>query len=156
MENIPVRIDDAGRLLIPKKIREYYKIKAHDILFLSKSEKGIIIEKEIDDTEKLVNKLEYLKKTFQIDYILVSKKTIVQASENYNEYLKSKLSNYHDFSDSKIEYKTKTILNNELEISKPHYYFFTRINDYKTLLIFVILNKEENKKQIYSHINMIL
>lgn len=45
-------IDNLGRLVIPKNLRDYYSIKLKDKVLLIPTEQGILITKYNDDNEK--------------------------------------------------------------------------------------------------------
>ncbi len=45
-------IDNLGRLVIPKNLRDYYSIKLNDKVILIPTEQGILITKLNDDNEK--------------------------------------------------------------------------------------------------------
>ena len=69
IENLPVKVDDVGRIVIPKKIRKRFAIKTNDYLLLTATLKEIIIKKEDNDIKykKLLTKLEEVSSTFSFN-----------------------------------------------------------------------------------------
>lgn len=50
IENLPVKIDEAGRIVVPTKIRKKYNIQKNDLLILKTNENSFQLIK--DDQEK--------------------------------------------------------------------------------------------------------
>ena len=88
MKNIPVKIDVAGRIIIPKKIRDQESIRPGDILLVSETENGIFLRKESDTFLELINKLNYLQSITNIDYFVINKKVVSFSSDNYKFLIK--------------------------------------------------------------------
>ena len=89
IDNLPVKVDYAGRIILPKNVRNKFDIKENDRLLLSSDRDKILLKKDTFNKNflKLIEKLEYLKDKYIIDYLLTDKRTIVKTSEKYNNYL---------------------------------------------------------------------
>ena len=92
------KIDKAGRIVIPSKIRNYLDIKSDQKLIIKKINNKIMISDHIDDLEdkiemllflfyvcfKNVYKISYGKKSFKTNYDLIKNKTINSTSYKLN------------------------------------------------------------------------
>ena len=65
IENLPVKVDDVGRIVIPKKIRKKFNIDPNDYLLLTTTNHEIIMKKENIDLKykNLLEKLKYINKS---------------------------------------------------------------------------------------------
>ena len=92
------KIDKAGRIVIPSKIRNYLDLKSDQKLIIKKINNKIMISDHIDDLEdkiemllflfyvcfKNVYKISYGKKSFKTNYDLIKNKTINSTSYKLN------------------------------------------------------------------------
>ncbi len=76
------KIDDSGRMIIPKQVREKYNMKTYDTLLLSTNEKGFTLKKEDDSNEKIINKIKYLENTYNMSIILVNSLKVIYTSKS--------------------------------------------------------------------------
>jgi len=77
------RIDELGRIVIPKEIRKNYKINNYDELELTSIDDKIIITKSIGIIEykdKLKKYISLIKKLINYDLIIFNKNIIVESS----------------------------------------------------------------------------
>jgi len=84
IEDLPVKVDDVGRVVIPMKVRKMMDIKVNDILLLSTNKDVISIKKqEINSSYKrLLDKIESISKNYELDFILVNSKRVVYSTLN--------------------------------------------------------------------------
>ena len=124
MINVEIKIDEAGRVLIPKKIRNNLNIKKFDRLQLLVQDEEIILKKkdQNEELEKLINKIDYLVKRFNVSYLVIDKKAIIKTSKDYKGYNMTKVSKLPVLK-SNIVTSTRTKLRDDLEIIKTHYYY---------------------------------
>lgn len=88
------KIDELGRIVIPKEIRNVLNIKSNDDLEISVNDKVIMLKK-FDSTssfEELFNNLsDIINDSTDLKLIVTNKEKIVTKTENTNEILDSKL-----------------------------------------------------------------
>lgn len=83
MNTFKKRIDELGRIVIPKEIRKNYKINNYDELELTSIDDKIIITKSIGIIEykdKLKKYISLIKKLINYDLIIFNKNIIVESS----------------------------------------------------------------------------
>ena len=83
MNTFKKRIDELGRIVIPKEIRKNYKINNYDELELTSIDDKIIITKSIGISEykdKLKNYMYLIKKVTNYDMIIIDKIIIIESS----------------------------------------------------------------------------
>ena len=131
------KIDKAGRIVIPSKIRNYLDIKSDQKLIIKKINNKIMISDHIDDLEdkiemllflfyvcfKNVYKISYGKKSFKTNYDLIKNKTINSTSYKLNGKVVTI-----------IEYCNREVLNSETLVIL------------KTLLSEILKNNWNNSK----------
>ena len=137
------RIDELGRIVIPKQIRDDFKINNYDELDIFMKDDSIIIKKNIgllSSKDKLENFIMYISNLTNFDIIIL---------EN-NKIFFSTLSDNSDYIDSIFEFNTINLLNSK-------YLFRTNIiidSNYLGDIIFIsdnIFDKEDiNIKKIKS------
>ena len=137
------RIDELGRIVIPKQIRDDFKINNYDELDIFMKDDSIIIKKKIgllSSKDKLENFIMYISNLTNFDIIIL---------EN-NKIFFSTLSDNSDYIDSIFEFNTINLLNSK-------YLFRTNIiidSNYLGDIIFIsdnIFDKEDiNIKKIKS------
>lgn len=146
IENISVKVDDVGRIVIPKKIRKELDININDILMLSVNDKKIEMEKrkESNKLESLIKKLETLTREYYIDIILTNNIKVVFSNI---ESLKDKkvCKDIKKIKTKKVIKENKTILTSDFNINTPHYYCSFYLDIYTKYNLFVIYKKEKNE-----------
>lgn len=156
MNSIEIKLDEFGRILIPKKIRDHLNIRSNDKLLLDLNDDEIVIKKknQTDIFDSLVCKLDYLNDKFDIDYLVIDKGVIVETSFEYENF---KLSCIDIFPKSfnGIVNCNNSKLTKDLNIVKPHYYFFTNIWN-SSLLVYVIINDISFQDDVLSHLNILI
>ena len=60
IDDLPVKVDYAGRIIIPKKVRERLNINKNDNLLLSLENDKIVLKKSSFSISKLLDKLLHL------------------------------------------------------------------------------------------------
>ena len=153
------RIDELGRIVIPKQIRNTFKIKNFDELELFIEDDNIVIRKTggiLLIRDKLNRLLNFIKKYFNINAIVVDKNIVVATNISeikndsninidFNEY-----NNNQDLAECKID--DEVILKGYLK----NYQLIYDSNLYGTIL-FVLDEPIEKKQELLSDIvNLIL
>lgn len=99
IENLPIKIDSVGRIVIPTKVRELYNIKKDSILYIEEDKNEIILIKDTKD--EIIKKLKKLEK-HGLSFILKEQNKTLYTSEN-----KSLKEKDHYYCDLKINNYTK-------------------------------------------------
>ena len=125
-ENIPVKVDSVGRMVIPKNIRKMYNI----------------------DKNSLLEKLTRLEKHNFCFVVMKNEKCLYKT--NSNDFLPPDVISSIFNNDSNLGSVSMTINN----IRSTYYYFIQRINKYTKFLIFVYSSDEKSKDKIYTICNL--
>ena len=72
MENLFVKVDDVGRIVIPKRVRTQLGIENNELLLLTRRDDMIIIEKEdkSTDLDKIRDKAQTLSNKYGLDFLI--------------------------------------------------------------------------------------
>lgn len=148
IENLPIKIDEVGRIVIPQKVRKKYDIKKGCIFSLILNEKSILLTKQNNDTEfnKLLAKIHKIEKLYNFDIILADKEKVLYASKKYKDLMKEK-----------VTLEIKKIIKEEREneefnltksfsLTDPYYYSLINFNNYTKYLFIILYKKVETKK----------
>lgn len=148
IENLPIKIDEVGRIVIPQKVRKKYDIKKGCIFSLILNEKSILLTKQNNDTEfnKLLAKIHKIEKLYNFDIILADKEKVLYASKKYKDLMKEK-----------VTLEIKKIIKEEREneefnltksfsLTEPYYYSLINFNNYTKYLFIILYKKVETKK----------
>ncbi len=131
MTGIVRKIDDLGRIVIPKEIRKTLNIKNNDDIEIIASEGKIILEKyyRLESLESVLdNYLFIMDKYLLCDYIITDKEKIIVVSkrlrESINSFeLSSNISTMLEQRKQILESTNKTFkINNALIINKCYYF----------------------------------
>lgn len=91
------RIDDLGRIVIPKEVRKNLKIRDGDTLEIFIEQDGIVLKKYsmVSDLINLINNLiDSINKLVECNILVTSKEKIIACSKNIeNKYLGKNISN---------------------------------------------------------------
>ena len=138
MSTFKKRIDELGRIVIPKEIRKIYKINNYDELELSAVDDKIIITKSIGIKEykdKIKKYLSLIKKLSSYDILIIENNNIIESTYD-NLYGNLNIESYENCNNIK-----KKIIINDKEISG--YIFFDKIILDSNLLGYILfINKE--------------
>ena len=138
MNTFKKRIDELGRIVIPKEIRKIYKINNYDELELSAVDDKIIITKSIGIKEykdKIKKYLSLIKKLSSYDILIIENNNIIESTYD-NLYGNLNIESYENCNNIK-----KKIIINDKEISG--YIFFDKIILDSNLLGYILfINKE--------------
>ena len=138
MNTFKKRIDELGRIVIPKEIRKIYKINNYDELELSTVDDKIIITKSIGIKEykdKIKKFIYLIKKLTNYDIIITDKNAIIESNFNcLNSQVNIDLN--EDYTNSK-----KTIIIDNKEII-GYMYLDKIIIDSNLLGYILFINKE--------------
>lgn len=91
------RIDELGRIVIPKEIRKSLKIKEGESLEIIVNEEQIILQKHDvfnSDDKNITNLIEALNKTFKIDVIITDRNKVINVTDNLKEYVDKEISDF--------------------------------------------------------------
>lgn len=147
IENISVKVDDVGRIVIPKKVRKELNINIDDILLLSVKNQKIEMVKRYNsnEIEKLIKKLKLLNEEYDFCTVVTNNEKIVYS--NIDDLKDKKV--HKDI--KKIEVNTiskqeKTILTEDYIINKPHYYCSFYLDIYTKYNLFIICKTKTEEK----------
>ena len=153
------RIDDLGRIVIPKEIRKNLKIKENEILEIFIENESIILKKHssFDDMDNLLEKyIEVLKEMTSSNVLITNRDKVIKTNESKKyEYLNKEISedvNTHILNrNQKLSNNLESIeliKNNEVN---ANYYLKPIINDGDALgSIIIFKDKKIEEKDIYS------
>ena len=138
MNTFKKRIDELGRIVIPKEIRKQYKINNFDELDLVTIDEKIIITKSIGIGEyknKIKKYLSLIKELSSYDILIIDNNSIIESTyDNLHGYLN--IESYENCNNLK-----KTIVINDKEITG--YIFLDKIIIDSNLLGYIMfINKE--------------
>ena len=150
MSGIVRKIDDLGRIVIPKELRKSLNIKNSDDLEITITDDKIILEKyyRLKNLKNTLNKyFKMLDKFLDSDFIISDKENILLTSKEYSDLKDTKLSNkiieLLDYRKPVLENSfTFLKLTSDIELNK-NYYFYLIIFDNVIIGIIIIKN---NKK----------
>jgi len=150
MSGIVRKIDDLGRIVIPKELRKSLNIKNSDDLEITITDDKIILEKyyRLKNLKNTLNKyFKMLDKFLDSDFIISDKENILLTSKEYSNLKDTKLSNkiieLLDYRKPVLENSfTSLKLTSDIELNK-NYYFYPIIIDTDILGSIIIFN---NKK----------
>lgn len=147
------RIDDLGRIVIPKEIRKNLKIKENEVLEIFIENENIILKKfsSLDDLNKIIERfIEVLEDITLNNILITNREKIIGTSKNKEyDYLNREIGNIIVES---IEKKESIISKGQIELieNKPietNYYIKPIINNGDTLgSIIVFGNKKLEEK----------
>lgn len=74
-----LKVDDTGRIIIPKKVRDKYGMKCNDVLLLSMCDDGFTLRKEFlgCDLKVLIEKISFLENKYNVKMILTDNERII-------------------------------------------------------------------------------
>ena len=150
MSGIVRKIDDLGRIVIPKELRKSLNIKNSDDLEITITDDKIILEKyyRLKNLKNTLNKyFKMLDKFLDSNFIISDKENILLTSKEYSNLKDTKLSNkiieLLDYRKPVLENSfTSLKLTSDIELNK-NYYFYPIIIDTDILGSIIIFN---NKK----------
>lgn len=150
MDNISLKVDEAGRIIIPLKVRKKYGICKNDTLLLTTIANGFVLQKDdvLKKYQKFFSKVKIVEETFDIDLLVTDSDRIIYVSSKFESLKNQKISN-----------SIKQILNNDLSgysekikftkdyvLNSSCYYTILKLDDYAKGVI-VIACHDENKKE---------
>lgn len=155
IENLPIKIDDLGRIVIPKKVRRIMNIKRNDRVLLSLKDDELILklDKETEKYQKLEKKLLKIKDQYKFDIILTNEEKIIFTTKKYkeirnNKYLKNILT-------EKINISRDTKLTKNFILKEEHCYGLIPLDNYKHGILIIVLNNSENKEKAKTIIELL-
>jgi len=158
------RIDDLGRIVIPKEIRRNFKINEGDSIEIFVDNNGIVLKKYslLDDMVELSSKLvDVFKKIYNKNIIITDKEKVIASSKELkNNYLNKELVNsIKEKIENRNEYFSNSSINLVIDGDFIDSCFLIPIIANSDLLGSVILidnNITDNDKDLIRFINSIL
>lgn len=89
-----IKIDDAGRIIIPKKIRIKYQIEKNKEILLTTKEQGFSLKPKPKyiNKESIINKIKYLEKKYKKELFITEKEIVIYPNnisiKNLDQYSK--------------------------------------------------------------------
>lgn len=160
IENLPIKVDEVGRIVIPKKIRQRFDIKTNDYLLLTATLKEIIIKKEDNDLKykNLLTKLERINSTFSFDIIVIKNNIITYTTPCYSNLKNKKIIKFFEkkLADQTLVFSTNTLIAENIYLKNPHYYCAISLENYTEVLIFLIFKRLEEKLLVETIFRLLL
>ena len=158
------RIDDLGRIVIPKEIRRHFKINEGDSIEIFVDNNGIVLKKYslLDDMVELSSKLvDVFKKIYNKNIIITDKEKVIASSKEIKkDYLNKELvSSIKEKIENRCEFISNTSINLVVNGDFIDSYFLMPIIANSDLLGSVILidnDITDNDKDLIRFINSIL
>ena len=83
IENFPVKIDNTGRIVIPKQVREKYDINVGTILSIIDNDDSLILKKVSNMEKNIIVKLEQIEKIYpNIRLLLTDNEKVIYKSNS--------------------------------------------------------------------------
>lgn len=150
MNDILIKVDEAGRIIIPLKIRKKYKINKSDTLLLTTIPNGFKLEKEdfFSKYEEFLSKIKLIEKNFNLDFIITDNEKVIYTTLKYKNLQETKISDElkqvlnNDFND----HSKRIVVKNSFMLNSLFYYKVLNLNSY-TKGIAIIIFSLENKKE---------
>lgn len=155
IENLPTKVDDVGRIVIPKKARKMLNIEYNEELLLTVKKNTIELKKQSKNNElsKIKEKVKKIEQEFNISFLIANDNEIVYTSKKYENLKDRKTINDKI---SNITYSKLTKITNEDTLEEPHYYCSLTFDNYTKGQIFVIFNDENDDKLAKLFINLLI
>ena len=137
--NVPVKIDNVGRMVIPSKARNMFDISADDILTLTCRDSDMFFEKNNFDIwqEKLINKIKSLEE-YALSFKIANDKEFIYETNSLNKLSKEDINNAISSS-----------------FNKDSCYYSVLLFDSYTKIIVFIFYDESSKDLAYTIKNML-
>ena len=155
------RIDDLGRIVIPKEIRKSLKLNEGDSLEIYIEDNNVLLKKNsVLDNNKLYEELiDSFYKIYKKNIIITDKEKIIAISKDVNNYLNNDLTSI--VRDLIIDRKDKVIRDNRIIIDGevvPSFYILPIIIDSDAIGSIILIDDEidEEEKNIIKLLNNIL
>lgn len=149
IENLPLKIDEVGRVVIPKKVRIKYELKKDSFLLLKPQEKSILFIKQNKENKisNLINKLSKIEIIYEFDFIVLNQEEIIYVSKNIKFFEQ----NHEEIKElfTEIEKTNKLDVKSLVFPSDSYYYSLINFDDY-TKYLFIVFYKDEKNKKIAS------
>ena len=152
MADILLKVDEAGRIIIPLKVRKKYKIDKNDTLLLPTVPNGFKLEKEDISIkyEKIISKIKLVEKTLNVDFIISDNENIIYTSTIYNNLRKLKISKdiKQILNDNLSGYSKKINVTKNFILNSLCYYTVLKLDDYIHGVVIIIFPDEKKKEAL--------
>lgn len=154
MENLIVKVDDVGRIVIPKKVRKQLDINYNDLLLLSMIEDSIVMKKDkkSKDLNKLIDKINIIKEKFDFDFLIANDYKIVYSSFDLEEFENLKIDKLEV---EDVVFSNTTKLSKDYVLTKPHYYCSLSFDNYTNGKLFLIFSDDVISEEANLIINLL-
>lgn len=142
-ERTQVKLDDFGRLVIPKSIRKKFMLKENEFLLLESDEEKIILKKKVVSLKykRLIKKLEFLSDKYNLSLVMIDNNEVIYTTFKFDYLLNKKIDKkVFDCEGFNCSDNTKITKNDVLNIN--HYYFPIYVDSYTKCLLFVVGDKD--------------
>lgn len=84
VEKTQIKIDDSGRIVLPKLVRNKFSLEKNEYLTLETDEEKIILKKnKVQEKYKnIINKLDYINKKYNLSLIMMDNNEIIYTTED--------------------------------------------------------------------------
>ena len=149
VEKTEVKMDDLGRIVIPKKVRKKFSIGRNEYLTLETDDEKIILKKKIvlDKYKDIIKKLDFLNKHYNLSLIMMDNNEIIYTTENYKKLLHKKIAKDLVIKE-KLNYCKETLISKIDFLIEPHYYFSIKIDACTNGALFIIDNNGNSNEVI--------
>ena len=152
MADILLKVDEAGRIIIPLKVRKKYKIDKNDTLLLTTVPNGFKLEKEDISIkyEKIISKIKLVEKTLNVDFIISDNEKIIYTSTIYNNLRKLKISKdiKQILNDNLSGYSKKINVTKNFILNSLCYYTVLKLDNYINGVVIIIFPDEKKKEAL--------
>lgn len=150
---LSLKIDEAGRILIPLRIRNKYNIQENDNLILSATERGI--ELKVEDIRekypKTIEKLEFINEQYGLEMILLDEEKILYTTDKYS-FLKNDSCTKDVkffFNEKNLISKTNIFLTKDFYLNELCYIININLNMYKKGILLFTCKKNEEQDLVF-------
>ncbi len=105
IENMQIKVDASGRILIPKKVRDIFDINKDDIFLLTTFDDGfkLVKEKGLEKYNEVISKIKKIEIEYNFDIILTDYEKVIYTSDKYKNIIGKKLDNNFKLKDLSLK-----------------------------------------------------
>lgn len=152
MDNISLKVDEAGRIIIPLKVRKKYGIGKNDTLLLTTVPNGFKLEKEDIFTkyEKIFTRIKLIEETIDVNFIITDNEKIIYTSDVYTDLKSLKISNKikQILNDDLSGYSKKIDITKNFTLNLSCYYTVLKLDNYINCVAIVTFANEHKKEAL--------
>lgn len=152
MDNISLKVDEAGRIIIPLKVRKKYGICKNDTLLLTAVPNGFKLEKEDIYTkyEKIFTRIKVIEEMVDVNFIITDNEKIIYTSDVYNDLKNLKISSEikQILNDDLSGYSKKMDITKEFTLNLSCYYMVLKLDNYISSVVIITFTNEHKKEAL--------